>query len=243
MSSHTPNAAVVLGARNLGAAITRDLLARGVRVATLARTPADLDVLRAEGAIPVRADAADPEQLAQALARAAVEIGPADLIVNAVSPSRPPNDGSGFGGGALTAATIAGFDGWTVTVARQAFVFLGAAARALEGRGGTLVQITGAPARRANPQRGLIAAGGAAVRALTHAAAQELRDTGIHVALLIVDGIIASPKTAKMTSGMSTDALVRPQDVSEAVHFLATQSARGLSHELVITPSGDRWLP
>jgi NAD(P)-dependent dehydrogenase (short-subunit alcohol dehydrogenase family) len=105
------------------------------------------------------------------------------------------------------------------------------------------VQITGAPARRANPQRGLIAAGGAAVRALTHAAAQELRDTGIHVALLIVDGIIASPKTAKMTSGMSTDALVRPQDVSEAVRFLATQSARGLSHELVITPSGDRWLP
>lgn len=243
MSSDTPTAAAVLGARNLGATITRALLARGVRVATLARTPADLDVLRADGAIPIRADAADPEQLAQALAHAADQIGPADLIVNAVSRSRPPNDGSGFGGGSVAAATVAGFDGWVVTVARQAFVFLGTAASALDGRAGTLVQITGGPARRANPQRGLIAAGGAAVRALTHAAAQELRETGIHVALLIVDGIIASPKTAKMTSGMSTDALVHQQDVSEAVRFLATQSARGLTHELVITPTGDRWLP
>jgi hypothetical protein len=61
---------------------------------------------------------------------------------------------------------MAGFDGWTVPVARQAFVFLRAGAHALEGRSGTLVQITGAPARRANPQRGLVSAGMAAVRAL-----------------------------------------------------------------------------
>jgi NADP-dependent 3-hydroxy acid dehydrogenase YdfG len=81
------------------------------------------------------------------------------------------------------------------------------------------------------------------VRALTHAAAQELRGTGIHVALLIVDGIIKSPKTAHMTRGMADDALVQSEDVAHAVRFLATQSARGMSHELVITPAGDRWLP
>jgi NADP-dependent 3-hydroxy acid dehydrogenase YdfG len=237
------NTAVVLGARNLGGAITRDLLARGVHVATLARTQPDLDALKTEGAIPIRADAADSEQLEEALNRATEEIGPPDLIVNAVSATRPPQDGSGFGGGSLAAASMAGFDGWTVPVARQAFVFLGVGARALTGRGGTLVQVTGGPARRANPQRGLMAAGSAAVRALTHAAAQELRGSGIHVALLIVDGIISSPKTARMTSAMAPDALVRQQDVIEAVRFLATQTARGMTHELVITPVGDRWLP
>jgi hypothetical protein len=42
---------------------------------------------------------------------------------------------------------------------------------------------------------------------------------------------------------MATDALVRQQDVTQAVRFLATQSARGMTHELVITPVGDRWLP
>jgi NADP-dependent 3-hydroxy acid dehydrogenase YdfG len=237
------NTAVVLGARNLGGAITRDLLVRGVRVATLARTQPDLDALKAAGAIPIRVDAADSQQLAEALGRAAAEIGPLDLIVNAVSATRPPEDGSGFGGGSVAAASMAGFDGWTVPVARQAFVFLGVGARALKGRGGTLIQVTGGPARRANPQRGLMAAGSAAVRALTHAATQELRGSGIHVALLIVDGIIASPKTARMSSGMAADALVRQEDVIEAVRFLATQSARGMTHELVITPVGDRWLP
>jgi NAD(P)-dependent dehydrogenase (short-subunit alcohol dehydrogenase family) len=243
VSSVAVETAVVLGARNLGGAITRDLLARGVRVATVARTQADLALLEHEGAVPIPGDAEDAEDLSDALRRAAAAIGPPDLIVNAVSASRPPEDGSGFGGGPVAAASMAGFDGWAVAVARQAFVFLGAGAHALEGRVGALVQVTGGPARRANPRRGLVAAGGAAVRALTHAAAQELREAGIHVALLIVDGIIESPKTARLSAGLPVDALVRQEDVVEAVYFLATQSARGSTHELVITPVGDRWLP
>ena len=237
------DAAVVLGARNLGAAITSDLLERGVRVATVARTRSDSEPLERGGAVLLQADAADPEQLGQALATAAAQIGPLDLIVNAVSAIRPPDDGSGFGGGPLISASMAGFEGWTVPVARQALVALKVGARALHGRGGTIVQVVGAPARRANPERGLMAAGGAAVRALTHAAAQELRGEGIHVALLIVDGIIASAKTAQMSRTMAPEALVRQADVTEAVCFLAAQSARGMTHELVITPAGDRWLP
>lgn len=237
------NTAVVLGARNLGGAITRDLLARRVRVATIARTQTDLDALESEGAVPIQADATDPEQLREALIRATARLGSTDLIVNAVSASRPPDDGTGFGGGSLATASLAGFEGWAAAVARQAFVFLGAGAHALEGHVGTLVQITGGPARRANPQRGLVAAGMAAVRALTHAAAQELRGTGIHVGLLIVDGIIASPKTAQMTREMAPDALVRQEDITAAVHYLAKQTARGMTHELVLTPAGDRWLP
>jgi NAD(P)-dependent dehydrogenase (short-subunit alcohol dehydrogenase family) len=243
MPDQPVGAAVVLGARNLGGAITRDLLASGTRVATVARTPADLKALEAEGTIAIRADASDPVQLRDALERAAGELGPLDLIVNAVSAARPPGDGTGFGGGAVAAASMAGFDGWTLPAARQAFVFLRAGAHTLEGRHGTLIQVTGAPARRANPQRGLIAAGMAGIRALAHASAQELRATGIHVALLIVDGIIESPKTASMSAGMQLDALVRQQDVVHAVRFLATQSPRGMTHELVITAAGDRWLP
>jgi hypothetical protein len=83
----------------------------------------------------------------------------------------------------------------------------------------------------------------AAVRALAQAAAQELRQAGIHVALLIVDGIIESPKTARLTAGTASEALVRQQNVVDVVRVLATQSPRGMTHELVITPAGDRWLP
>jgi NAD(P)-dependent dehydrogenase (short-subunit alcohol dehydrogenase family) len=242
MSEQTLRAAVVLGARNLGSAITRHLLAGGVGVAAVARTPSDLEALEAEGALAVRADVADPDQLRGALDCAVSELGPLDLIVNAVSPARPTNAGA-FGGGPLATASLEGFDVWTVPAARHAFVFLHEGARALEGRGGTLIQITGAPARRAHPERGLIAAGMAGVRALAHASAQELRGSGVHVALLIVDGIIDSPKTKQMTAGIAHDALVRHDDVAHAVRFLATQSPRGLTHELVITAAGDRWLP
>ena len=49
--------AIVLGARNLGAAIARGLLADGYRVASVARTASDLEALEADGAVGVRADA------------------------------------------------------------------------------------------------------------------------------------------------------------------------------------------
>jgi hypothetical protein len=31
--------------------------------------------------------------------------------------------------------------------------------------------------------------------------------------------------------------------IARAVEFLASQSARSYTHELVLTPSGDRWIP
>jgi NADP-dependent 3-hydroxy acid dehydrogenase YdfG len=93
------------------------------------------------------------------------------------------------------------------------------------------------------PGRGAWAAGAAATRALVHAAAQELREEDIHVALLIVDATIASPKTAERAAGVPERSLIREADVAAAVRYLATQEPRGLTHELVLTPSGDRWLP
>jgi NAD(P)-dependent dehydrogenase (short-subunit alcohol dehydrogenase family) len=243
MTDQFPDTAIVLGARNLGAAITRDLLAGAARVATIARTRADLDLLARDGAVTITADASDPAELEAALDRAAGTIGMPELIVNAVSASRPAKDGNGFGGGAIASSSVTGLDTWTTPVVQQALTFLRASARALEGRTGTVVQVTGAPARRANPERGLVSAGMAALRALTHAAAQELRESGIHVALLIVDGIIESPKTAGMARHLPSNALVRHDDVAQAVRFLAAQSTRGMTHELVLTPVGGRWIP
>lgn len=243
MAEPTLSGAVVLGARNLGAAIARDLLDHDVRVASLARTSSDLDRLAEHGAMPIQADVTDGEALEAALGRAAADLGPPDLLVNAVSAARPPQDGSGFGGGPLATAGQAGFDGWTLAVAQQPFLFLSIGARELADRGGTLVQIVGAPARRARSGRGLVAAGFAAVRALTHAAALESRRSGVHVVLLILDGIVDSPKIAPMSAGMPPQALIGQADVAAATRYLAGQSARGLTHELLITPSAGEWVP
>ncbi len=234
---------VVLGARNLGGAIIDHFLADGWKAAGVARSDDTLERVGARGALALEADASDLDSLSGALDRAQSELGPVGAVVNAVTASRPPRQGP-FGGGKLADADLAAFQGWTVAVAEQAFVFLSTGARALKASGGgALIQITGGSSRRAMPGRGLWAAGAFATRALVQAAALELREEGIHAALLAVDATIESPKTADFTRDSPREALADMAEVARAVAFLVGQGARGMTHELVVTPAGDRWVP
>jgi NAD(P)-dependent dehydrogenase (short-subunit alcohol dehydrogenase family) len=233
---------VVLGARNLGGAIVEHFQELGWNSAAEARNEETLERVRARGALALQADASDPESLRRALEQARGEFGSLDAIVNAVSASRPPGGGP-FGGGELAEADLDGFRGWTVAVAEQAFVFLSTGAAALKASGGSLIQITGGSSRRAMPGKGLWAAGAFATRALVQASAQELRGQGIHVALLAVDATIESPKTAAFTADQPPDALADMALVAEAVGYLVGQGARAMTHEMVLTPAGDRWVP
>jgi NAD(P)-dependent dehydrogenase (short-subunit alcohol dehydrogenase family) len=236
-------AIVVLGARNLGGAIIDHFLALGWGAAGVARSEDTLARVRDRGALAIEADAADADSLRDALDRARAELGSLDAVVNAVSAARPAKPGP-FGGGPLAEADVESFRGWTVAVAEQAFAFLsvGSAALRVSG-GGALVQITGGSSRRAMPGRGLWAAGAFATRALVQAAAQELRGDGIHAALLAVDATIESPKTEAFTSGQPRESLADMGGVAKAVEFLVEQGARSYTHELVVTPAGETWVP
>jgi NAD(P)-dependent dehydrogenase (short-subunit alcohol dehydrogenase family) len=234
---------LVFGARNLGGAILDHFLAEGWAAAAVARSEETLTRVVERGAVAIAADATRPADVAAALAQARAELGRLDLVVNAVSADRR-GAGGPFGGGPMREATLQGFHDWTVAVAEQAFVFLSESVRALEGAGGgTIVQLTGGSSRRPIPGRGLWSAGAHAVKALTFAAAQELRAEGVHVALLVVDATIESPKTAGMTKDVPRDALADMAQIARAVQFLAEQEPRAMTHELVVTPAGDRWVP
>jgi NADP-dependent 3-hydroxy acid dehydrogenase YdfG len=104
------------------------------------------------------------------------------------------------------------------------------------------VQVTGGSARRALPGRGLWAAGSFGVRAITNAAALELRPHGIQVALLIVDAGI-QPLDGSSRAGVSPEALADPRRIADAVLFLANQDARSATHELQLTPLAENWTP
>jgi NAD(P)-dependent dehydrogenase (short-subunit alcohol dehydrogenase family) len=234
---------VVLGARNLGGAIIEHFLTGGWNAAGVARSDDTLARVRERGALALASDASDPDSLSAALATVREQTGSVDAVINAVSASRAPGGGP-FGGGELAGADLDAFRGWTVAVAEQAFVFLSTGIVALrESGGGALVQITGGSSRRAMPGRGLWAAGAFATRALVQAAAQELRADGIHVALLAVDATIESPKTAAFTQGQPKEALADMSEIAKAVAFLVDQGARAYTHELVVTPAGERWVP
>jgi len=136
----------------------------------------------------LEADVTDQASVTQALGRAAEANGRIDLVVNAASTYGGTRTGP-FGGGPIAEASADAFDSWATAPPRAAFAFLSGAGSFLAAQGGlaTMIQVTGGSARRAMPGRGLWAAGAFGVRAITQAAALELRPRGIHVALLIVD--------------------------------------------------------
>ena len=234
--------AVVFGARNLGRAVIELLRDEGWAVAGVARSDATLEGVTESGALALHGDVTDQTSVAQVLGQAASAHGRIDLVVNAASAYGGDRSGP-FGGGVIAEAQPEAFDAWAVAPARSAFSFLSASSRFLlaQGSPATVVQVTGGSSRRAASGRGLWAAGAFGVRAITQAAALELREKGLHVALLIVDAGIEPLAGAQ--PGQSIDALADPRELAAAVLFLANQGARAATHELQVTPLAERWVP
>ena len=229
---------LAFGARNLGRAIASSFAADGWDVAGVARSEETVAGFRKAlpHALGIAADAARTDDVERAFAETRERFGAVDLVVNAISIGVP--------GGELAAAPPAAMAPYLETLIPAVFHVVRVGSRALAEEGsGTLVQITGGSARRAMPGRGPWAAAAFATRALVQAAALELRERGVHAALLIVDATIESEKTADWLEGRSPEASTTEQDVAHAVRYLAGQSPRGWTHELQITPRLDRWVP
>jgi NAD(P)-dependent dehydrogenase (short-subunit alcohol dehydrogenase family) len=235
--------ALVFGARNLGRAVIERMRADGWAVTAVARSESTLETARSAGALAFSGDITDPDSVRAAFEQAATAHGGVDLAVNAASPYGGTRSGP-FGGGPLAQAAPTAYDDWAAAPARAAFTFLSTAARwTLEqGRPATLIQVTGGSSRRAMPGRGLWAAGAFGVRAITQAAALELRGHGIHVALLIVDAGI-EPFEGGGREGVDRAALADPREIATAVAFLAYEGARAATHELQVTPLAETWVP
>src|SRR6476660_2323363 len=235
--------ALIFGARNLGRAIIETLVAQGWAVAGAARSDETLATITAAGALALRSDITDQAAVRATVEEAVRAHGGMDLVVNAAAAYGGTRTGP-FGGGPIADAAADAFDAWGVAPARSAFSFLSAAGRFALDQGGpaTLVQATGGSARRAMPGRGLWAAGAFGVRAITQAAALELRPRGVHVALLIVDAGI-QPVSGPPRGGISPEALADPRRIADAVLFLANQDARAATHELQLTPLAETWTP
>jgi NAD(P)-dependent dehydrogenase (short-subunit alcohol dehydrogenase family) len=237
-----PRSAVVFGARNLGKAVIELLRRDGWAVAGVARSDATLDGVTALGALALRGDVTDQASVGTVLEHVASVHGGIDLAVNAASAYGGDRPGP-FGGGPIAEAPPEAFDSWAVAPARSAFAFLSATGQFLLAQAtlATVVQVTGGSSRRVAAGRGLWAAGAFGVRAITQAAALELREKGIHVALLVVDAGI-QPLAADQPSEAAA-ALADPRELAAAVLFLADQGTRGATHELQVTPLAERWVP
>lgn len=216
---------LVFGARGLGRVIAEHLAPQGWDTVGVARSDATAEAFPGRGVV---ADLTDVERMRAVVAEAA----PFDLAVNAMSPK------GRFGGGDLTTTDDGAMAPYLEQLLPEVFGFYRTCGAALAERGsGTLVQVTGGSARRALPGRAPWAAGAAAVRALSQAAANELKPQGVHAALLVCDGGFGTP--GDDAGGERID----PVELARAVQFLHEQGRSAWTHELVVTPIGDRWTP
>ena len=216
---------LVFGARNLGRVIAEHLMERGWTATGVARTQDTVDAFPGNG---ILADATSLDEMR----RAVDEAGDFDLAVNAVSPK------GRFGGGDLITTDDDAMLPYTEQVLPEVFAFYRTCGGKLVERGaGTIIQVTGGSARRALPGRAPWGAGAAGVRALGQAAANEMKPKGVHAALLVCDGSFGGP--GDDDGGEKIDTV----ELAKAVLFLHEQGRGAWTHELVVTPVGDRWTP
>jgi NAD(P)-dependent dehydrogenase (short-subunit alcohol dehydrogenase family) len=226
---------LVFGARNLGRVLARELAEDGWRVAAVARSEATIQALHDEvpAAVGMIGDASNPDDVERIFA----DVGDVDLVVNAITTT------PSFGGPIHEAPSDA-LDAYVGTLLPGIFNVLRVGGRILAAQQrGTLVQVTGGSARRGNPGRGAWAAAAFATRALVQSQAAELRDDGVHVALLIVDAIIESEKTKHLLEDERPERSASMEEVARAIKYLHEQSARAWTHELQLTPALERWVP
>lgn len=210
--------AVVTGAsRGIGLAVARRLQAEGARVARLART------LRAgwhDGFLDLPCDLTEPTDLEHAVTQLAGQLGVPDLVVN---------NAGGFLLAALEETSITQFDDQIAINLRAPFLV----ARALiprmrEAGRGQHIAIGSIADHQAFPGNAGYAAAKHGLRGLHDVLRAECRGTGVRCTLVSpgpVDTAIWNNVDLQAAGIMPREAMLRPEDVADAVAFVATRPA------------------
>jgi NAD(P)-dependent dehydrogenase (short-subunit alcohol dehydrogenase family) len=75
------------------------------------------------------------------------------------------------------------------------------------------------------------------MRALSQVLTEEYSEHGVHVANVVIDGLIDSPGTRALPRArMNADIIMNPMKIAEAFYYLHTQDRSCWTHELQLTP-------
>jgi hypothetical protein len=99
--------------------------------------------------------------------------------------------------------------------------------------------ITGATASlRGNVGTAAFASAKAGQRSLAQSMGRYLGPKGVHVGIVIVDGVIDLARTRARMPDKPDDFFLKPAEIAEAVHFLAHQDRSAWTFELDLRPYG-----
>src|SRR5690606_25679045 len=109
-----------------------------------------------------------------------------------------------------------------------------------KGRG-TILFIGATASTRGMPRTAAFAPAKMAQRGLAESMARHLWPVGIHVALIVIDGVVDLPRTRQAMPDKPDSFFVRPDDVAATAHWLAQQPRSAWSFEVVARPFGEKW--
>ena len=233
--SKAPVCAVVGVGPGNGEAFARRFAADGYAVALLARraelTSQLADELPRAKAYPC--DVAVEASVDAAFANIRADLGDVDVLIF--------NAGSGVWGNVeeVTAEDLE--RAWRINTLG---LFLAArqAIPAMRRRGQGAIIVVGATAsRRGAAGAAAFAQGKMAQRALAESMARHLGPSGIHVALIVVDGVVGGPVTRSRFADRPNDAFIDPAGVAAIAASLVKQDRSAWSFEVEARPYKEKW--
>ncbi|HEU5420131.1 MAG TPA: SDR family NAD(P)-dependent oxidoreductase [Streptosporangiaceae bacterium] len=230
-------AVITGGGSGIGAACAARLAAEGAAVAVAdlradAAAAVAADITAAGGrAIAIGCDVTDDDQVAQAVARCAAELGGPRLLVSSA--------GIALGEGGVTAAGPAAFDTVMAVNVRGSFLAARhAIPRMIEAGGGAVVCLSSVFGFRAPPGECAYAASKAAIVNLTRQMALDYARDGVRVNCVcpsdcdtpMIDALVAKeadPAAAKaaLAAAIPMGRFGRAEEVASAVAFLCSDEA------------------
>ncbi|MGI9087844.1 MAG: SDR family NAD(P)-dependent oxidoreductase [Chthoniobacterales bacterium] len=228
--------ALILGVGpGLGAALGRRLARGGFRVALVARSAEFIDQLARElsslgqPSIAIAADASQPAEIAAAVARVRAELGPIEVLVHNASASS--------GNGLLETSAEQFEETWRIA-ALGAFVAARETAPDMIAAGEGAMIFTGATSSVRGGGWLAFSSAKFALRGLAQSLARELWPQGIHVAHVIVDGLIGARGCGEKDSA---EPMLNPDQMAEAYFHLVEQDRAAWTLELDLRPHREKF--
>ena len=228
--------AAVLGVGpGLGAAVARRFAREGFSVALMARREESVAVAREEieeaggAALFVATDATDSASVAAAFGEVRDNLGDPEVFVY--------NAGA-FQMGGILEVSPEKFDECFKANCAGAFYAAQQVLPAMVDAGRGTVLLTGATAAlRGGARFSALAVGKFGLRALAGSMAREFGPQGVHVAHVVVDGQIDTPRVREMSPGREDHTMLSPDAIAEAYWQLHSQDRTAWTLELDLRPA------
>jgi NAD(P)-dependent dehydrogenase (short-subunit alcohol dehydrogenase family) len=218
-----------------GAALARRFHAEGYAVALLARsTELTAELARElDGARPYACDVGDEASVARVFSAIATELGPVEVLLY--------NAGSGVWG-TVEDVTAKDFEqSWRVNALGSLLTSKQVIGDMKKAGRGSIIFVGATASRRGNVKTAAFAPAKAAQRSLAESMARYLWPAGVHVALLILDGVVDLPRTRQMMPGKPDTFFIKPDDVAASALQLTQQPRSTWSFEVEARPFGEAW--